>query len=83
MAEHVLKKVTLGTHTYDKFVNPEELVSFFRDDMGWFKNNYGRLEAEVRGLIYIPWEGEWMLAGRNQLGTAECNYIFWARKPHS
>ncbi|KAF8517894.1 S-adenosyl-L-methionine-dependent methyltransferase [Hysterangium stoloniferum] len=81
MAEHVLKKVTLGTHTYDKFVNSEELVSFFRDDMAWFKHNYGRLEAEVRGLIYIPWEGRWMLAGRNQFGTTECNYMFWARKP--
>lgn len=24
-----------GTHHYEKFVKPEELVAFFRDDLGW------------------------------------------------
>jgi len=81
MAEKVMRTVTPGTHTYEKFVNSDELLDFFRDEMHWFQGNPGRLEAEVRGIIYLPWAGKWELAPRGQWGTTECNYMFWARKP--
>lgn len=29
-AEHILQKVAVGTHTYSKFINPSELISFFQ-----------------------------------------------------
>jgi polyprenyldihydroxybenzoate methyltransferase/3-demethylubiquinol 3-O-methyltransferase len=83
MAEKVLRAVTPGTHTYDKFVNSSELESFFRDEMRWFDGKPGRLQAEVRGIIYLPWEGRWKLLDRGQFGAAECNYMFWARKPQA
>jgi len=40
-----------------------------------------RQEAEVRGMVYVPWKGEWVLAPRGAWGSTECNYLFWARKP--
>lgn len=40
-----------------------------------------RREAEVRGLVYLPWKGEWFLAPRGAWGSTECNYVFWVRKP--
>lgn len=78
------------THTYSKYVKPSELVNFFQKPtrssaVPWISRLYNgvpsRKEAEVRGIIYVPWRGEWVLAPRNALGSTECNYIFWARKP--
>ncbi|KXN87378.1 3-demethylubiquinone-9 3-methyltransferase [Leucoagaricus sp. SymC.cos] len=40
-----------------------------------------RTQAEVRGLIYNPAFGNWILASKDAWGTLECNYIFWVRKP--
>jgi len=98
-AEHVWRKVTVGTHTYSKFINPSEIVSFFstysspspnREFPGkpWITRTYehglpARTEAEVRGLIYVPWSGEWKLMPRSATpwGAAECNYLFWVRRP--
>ncbi|KAG8721402.1 Hexaprenyldihydroxybenzoate methyltransferase, mitochondrial [Ceratobasidium sp. 394] len=106
MAEHVLGLVERGTHTHSKFINPSELVAFFRDDLGWISRTFGgsvgeldvpgwlgfgrpggpvgaptRTEAEVRGIAYVPWKGTWELLPRGMLGSVECNYLFWARKP--
>lgn len=98
-AEHVLRKVAVGTHTYSKFINPLELVSFFStysspssipevSGKRWISRTYDhglptRTEAEVRGIIYLPWSGNWQLMSRGatQWGAAECNYLFWVRKP--
>jgi len=98
-AEHVLRKVSVGTHTYSKFINPSELVSFFSKYSSpspnpevpgkpWITRTYDhglptRTEAEVRGLIYVPWSGNWQLMSRGatQWGAAECNYLFWVRRP--
>jgi len=98
-AEHVLRKVSVGTHTYSKFINPSELVSFFSkysspspnpegSGKPWITRTYGhglptRTEAEVRGLVYVPWSGHWQLMSRGatQWGAAECNYLFWVRRP--
>lgn len=83
MAEKVLGNVAPGTHTYDKFINSSELMAFFREEMRWFDGTPGRLEAEVRGMMYLPWEGRWKLLGREKFGAAECNYMFWAKKPRA
>jgi len=96
-AEHVFRKVTPGTHTFSKFVKPSELVSFFQNhpkpdaspsSPPWISRTYdhglpARTEAEIRGMIYMPWKGEWVLMprGLTSWGAAECNYLFWARKP--
>jgi len=40
-----------------------------------------RLQAELRGLIYNPFQASWILAPRGAWGALECNYIFWVRKP--
>ncbi|KAH7890831.1 S-adenosyl-L-methionine-dependent methyltransferase [Phlebopus sp. FC_14] len=98
-AEYVLRKVAVGTHTYSKFVNPSELVNFFQKYLSppldggsiqrpWITRTYEhglptRSEAEVRGLVYVPWSGNWSLMPRSatQWGAAECNYLFWVRKP--
>lgn len=94
MAEHVLRKVTTGTHTHSKFINPSELISYFQSyksagsPQTWINRTYERgqpqrTEAEVRGMVYVPWNGEWVLTprGATGFGATDCNYIFWVRKP--
>ncbi|TFK73752.1 ubiquinone biosynthesis O-methyltransferase [Pluteus cervinus] len=111
LAEHVLRKVTVGTHTHSKFINSTELVSFFQkyprskpktesgsssgelstspsdtDTVPWISphspaNEPMRTQAEIRGLIYNPLQANWYLAPRGAWAAAECNYLFWVRKP--
>ncbi|KAJ7603755.1 S-adenosyl-L-methionine-dependent methyltransferase [Mycena polygramma] len=88
MAEDVLRKVARGTHTHAKFIRPEELTAFFRAypnaESPWVDAGLGtptRTQAEVRGLVYNPLGARWMLAPRGAWGAAECNYLFWVRKP--
>ena len=40
-----------------------------------------RLQAELRGLIYNPFQARWILAPRDAWGALECSYLFWVRKP--
>ncbi|KAI0350703.1 ubiquinone biosynthesis O-methyltransferase [Trametes cingulata] len=55
----------------------------------WISRLYGgspmRTEAEVRGIVYLPWKGEWMLVPRGAPGASlwaeACNYLFWVRRP--
>ena len=87
MAEDVLRLVTPGTHTHHQYINPKELVDFFKNDLKWYgqgqSNLPQRLHFETRGTAYLPWKGTWTLApsGTSLSGTQECNYFFWARKP--
>ncbi|KAF9075329.1 3-demethylubiquinone-9 3-methyltransferase [Rhodocollybia butyracea] len=95
MAEKVLRQVADGTHTFSKYINPSELLEFFQTYppstapgntlLPWITRLYDgeptRKEAEVRGLIYNPLSASWILAPRGAWGAAECNYIFWVRKP--
>lgn len=88
MAEDVLRLVTPGTHTHHQYINPKELVDFFKDDRKWYGKGTAlpqRLHFEVRGTAYLPWKGTWTLmkAEPRLPGTQECNYFFWARKPVS
>lgn len=96
-AEKLLGIVEPGTHTYSKYINPSELVSFFSEYRGrtpdaaqeavrpWISKVIGdrpiRVEGEVRGMIYVPWNGEWTLAPRGQPWAEYCNYVFWVRRP--
>lgn len=88
MAEDVLRKVSRGTHTHAKFIRPDELTAFFRaypnTKSPWVAAGRGpptRTQAEIRGLIYNPLRAGWVLAPRDAWGAAECNYLFWVRKP--
>ena len=118
-AEHILRLVSPGTHTFSKFINPSELIEFFHDysspaplssptsqpppphEAGstsgsgegegqgkrWITRTYdhglpSRTEAEVRGVVYMPWKGEWVLMPRVATPwTTDCNYMFWVRRP--
>jgi len=91
-AEKVLRLVEPGTHTFSKYVNPEELVGFFAkpltpDTRPWISRTYAhglptRVEGELRGLIYVPWQGDWVLAPRSTTPwSTQANYLFWVRRP--
>ncbi|THH17780.1 hypothetical protein EW146_g3105 [Bondarzewia mesenterica] len=91
-AEKFLRLVEPGTHTLSKFINPSELVDFFRNlrtpgGQPWISRTYEhglptRTEAEVRGILYLPWKGEWVVTPRVATPwSTECNYLFWVRKP--
>lgn len=84
MAENVLRLNARGTHTYSKYINPHELDTFFRS-YGWMTGSgpVSRLQAETRGMVYIPWTGQWILADRGSQWAEGCNYLFWVRKPAS
>ncbi|KIK01472.1 hypothetical protein K443DRAFT_98590 [Laccaria amethystina LaAM-08-1] len=97
LAEDVLRKVSSGTHTYSKFIKPNELIEFFQNyrdpsssqnkdsiSIPWIRTNgtyLPRTQAEVRGLIYNPFQARWHLAARDASGATDCNYLFWVRKP--
>jgi polyprenyldihydroxybenzoate methyltransferase/3-demethylubiquinol 3-O-methyltransferase len=107
VAEQILGRVTPGTHSHPKYINPSELISFFHKyqspcpqsqstlpskelDKPWITRTYEhglptRTEAEVRGMIYIPWKGKWTLTprGANGWGATDCNYLFWVRRPRN
>ena len=91
-AEKLLRLVEPGTHAFNKYVNPDELLDFFRTPLAagerpWIsalhQGQPRRWEAEVRGMAFTPWTGTWELAPPNALGSTECNYLFWARKPRT
>lgn len=89
MAENILRLVTPGTHTYSQFIKPEELVTFFRNELGWHSPTESqarvstpeRLLFETRGVAYLPWKSTWELAPRGSSLGQQCNYFFWIRKP--
>ncbi|KAE8229108.1 hypothetical protein CF326_g5928 [Tilletia indica] len=96
MAEHILRLVSPGTHTYTQYIKPEEMVDFFvrsqdQGGLGWVSRKDGertgdvpdRLKYEVRGAAYLPWKSAWQLADRNASPSWSqlANYFFWARKP--
>lgn len=93
MAEDVLGLVTPGTHTYEKFIKPSELRSFFHDEMGghqvWQVASGGAdavrdQVGETRGIVYDPLKSRWTLwgakAGWGKEAGEGCNYMFHVRK---
>lgn len=85
MAERVLGLVSPGTHTHSKYINPSELVDFFRADVGWITAMYDghppRTQAESRGMAYVPITGDWTFMPRWAPASSYTNYMFWARRP--
>lgn len=95
LAEDVLRLVTPGTHTYKKFVLPEELKRFVHKEMGgldvWCSQEDGddvhfrEFVGETRGIVYDPLRGQWRLWGGapgtwgKELGE-KCNYMYHAKK---
>lgn len=94
LAEDVLRLVTPGTHTYRKFVRPEELRRFVFGSMGGYdvwERPTGADDVrtdevgETRGIVYDPLGGRWRLWGGTE-GTwgkevgEGCNYMYHVKK---
>jgi polyprenyldihydroxybenzoate methyltransferase/3-demethylubiquinol 3-O-methyltransferase len=95
MAEDVLRLVTPGTHTYSKYIKPEEIRKFVYSEMGGYdvwerEEDAGDVRRDevgrTRGIVYDPLAGTWKLWGKGieggwgkQLGEG-CNYMYGARK---
>jgi 2-polyprenyl-6-hydroxyphenyl methylase/3-demethylubiquinone-9 3-methyltransferase len=67
-AEYVLRWLPRGTHRWEQFVTPEELVAAMR--------SAGMREAARSGVIFDPLRREWRLS--RDVGV---NYMIAARKP--
>ncbi|MCZ4273882.1 bifunctional 2-polyprenyl-6-hydroxyphenol methylase/3-demethylubiquinol 3-O-methyltransferase UbiG [Maritalea porphyrae] len=66
-AEHVLRWLPKGTHTYDKFVTPEEITSILK------RNNMQIMERS--GVSYSPLEDKW-----KRSKDLSVNYMLLAQK---
>ncbi|KAA1126539.1 Hexaprenyldihydroxybenzoate methyltransferase, mitochondrial [Puccinia graminis f. sp. tritici] len=69
-----------GTHTYNKFIKPDELTEFFRGQLGW-ATSHERSDLEVRGCTYDPLASRWKLFPRDAFWAEWCNYFFGVKKP--
>ena len=67
-AEYILRWVPIGTHSWQKFVKPTELVSGLRAN--------GVFIEDLTGMIFNPLNGQWELS----LNLA-VNYLAFAGKP--
>lgn len=73
-------------HKHTSLSPPHETEST-RQGPSWITRTYDhgmpmRTEAEVRGLVYVPWKGQWVLMPRVATPwTTQCNYVFWVRRP--
>jgi 2-polyprenyl-6-hydroxyphenyl methylase/3-demethylubiquinone-9 3-methyltransferase len=67
-AEYVMRWLPVGTHTWDKFVTPEEMHEEFAAN--------GLVELDRGGIIFNPLSGEW----RRGMDT-DVNYMIAAKKP--
>jgi 2-polyprenyl-6-hydroxyphenyl methylase/3-demethylubiquinone-9 3-methyltransferase len=66
-AEYVLRWLPVGTHTWDKFVTPEEMRRHFE--------TCGLREIDRGGIIFNPLSGEWRRGN-----DTDVNYMIAARK---
>ncbi|KAK4047750.1 Hexaprenyldihydroxybenzoate methyltransferase, mitochondrial [Microbotryomycetes sp. JL201] len=75
VAEQLLRFVEPGTHTYHKYIKPEEMQEYF-EQHGW-------TDLEQRGCIYDPLKAQWRLFGMGEWSgmTELANYFYVARKP--
>lgn len=67
-AEYILRWLPVGTHSWDKFVTPEELRRVFTAN--------GMSELDRGGILFNPLTGEW----RRGMDT-DVNYMIAAKKP--
>jgi len=68
-AEYVLRWLPRGTHSWSKFVNPDELCEAF--------TQAGLAPGNTAGMIYNPLRGEWRLSDTD----TDVNYLFAADRP--
>ena len=77
---------------FQEYPTPRFSTKIGEHEKPWITRLYNglpsRKEAEARGLIYVPWDGRWVLTGRSSTSvdfdlSTLCNYIFWVRKPNS
>jgi 2-polyprenyl-6-hydroxyphenyl methylase/3-demethylubiquinone-9 3-methyltransferase len=66
-AEYLLKWAPRGTHSWEKFITPEELSRKL--------SSFGLGDQELTGLQFSPLTGEWHLSP-----SAEVNYFMWAAR---
>lgn len=67
-AEYLLRWLPRGTHHWNKFLRPSEIVAALRP--------HGLAAKEVAGLIYDPWRDRWQLSP-----DLDVNYLLFATKP--
>lgn len=64
-AEHILGWAPKGTHTWEKFIKPEDLSHHL--------GQLGFTDQELSGLCYSPFRREWELSS-----STDVNYFLWA-----
>jgi polyprenyldihydroxybenzoate methyltransferase / 3-demethylubiquinol 3-O-methyltransferase len=69
MAEDVLRIVPKGTHTWEKYINEEELRAYFLNRGGWNS-------PVVQGVVYVPGVGWKVVPGSEKMG----NYFLGVRR---
>jgi polyprenyldihydroxybenzoate methyltransferase/3-demethylubiquinol 3-O-methyltransferase len=92
-AENVFRLVYPGMHIFSKSINPDNFVGFFEKPLTegvrpWISRTYvygllTHVEAEVRGVVYVPCRGELALVLRPMTPwSTQGNYLFWVRRPN-
>ena len=72
IAEEVVRMVPRGTHEWEKYVNADELASWFRKKEGWGAGGGMR----VMGVVYVPGIGWKVVPSGEKWG----NYFFGIRR---
>ncbi|KAI3629963.1 hypothetical protein MIR68_011398 [Amoeboaphelidium protococcarum] len=71
MAEDILQLVPQGTHDYNKFISPHNMVRWMEDaQIEGIDDEFG-----LRGMIYNPLKSEWALTAGSSTMETQCNYI--------
>lgn len=80
MAESVLRLVSPGTHTYAKFIRPDELRHFFEVERGMGQSSSS---VRTRGCVYDPIAANWHLLDQDAYGGLGelANYFASIRVP--
>ena len=74
VAEDIVRLVPRGTHDWEKYVNEEELRTWFAKQDGW-----GTMGLRCQGVIYLPGIGWKVVEGGDRWG----NYFLGVRRnPH-
>ena len=68
VAERILGWLPAGSHDWQRFVRPAEMVRLLR--------RHGLAVTEMRGMVYDPLAGAWRTSA-----NLSVNYIVHARKP--
>ncbi|CAF9925006.1 MAG: hypothetical protein GOMPHAMPRED_003789 [Gomphillus americanus] len=72
VAEEIIGIVPRGTHSWDQYINEDELRAFFQKQQGWA----GPGGVRSMGCMYVPALGWKFIAGSEAYG----NYFFGVRK---